>query len=87
MSKHHPECPLLKHDNCRELDNPKLCAIVRKDKTCLKKQQRKVYAEFTETVKRIKDKDPELEAIVEREEQFNQNRPEKKPEDKINGKP
>ena len=64
MSKQHPECPLSKHDNCRELDNPKLCAIVRKDKVCLRKQWRKTHAEFTETVKRIKDKEPELEAMV-----------------------
>ena len=38
MSKKHPECPLVNHDNCRELDNPKICAIVREDKTCLRKQ-------------------------------------------------
>jgi len=37
MSKQYPECPLANHINCRELDNPKLCAIVRKDKKCLKK--------------------------------------------------
>ena len=36
MSKKYPECPLYNHDNCRELHNPKLCAIVRKDKACLK---------------------------------------------------
>jgi hypothetical protein len=64
MSKHHPECPLYNHNNCRELDNPKLCAIVRKDKVCLRKQQRKAHAEFTETVKRIKDQKPKLEALV-----------------------
>jgi len=37
MSKKYPECPLYNHDNCRDLHNPKLCAIVRKDKKCLKK--------------------------------------------------
>jgi len=40
MSKKYPECPLYNHDNCKELYNPKLCAIVRKDKKCLKKQQK-----------------------------------------------
>ena len=38
MSKEHPECPVYNHNNCREMDNPKLCAIVRKDKVCLKKK-------------------------------------------------
>ncbi len=37
MSKKHSECPLYNHDNCREFYNPKLCAVVREDKTCLKK--------------------------------------------------
>ena len=58
MSKQFPECPLFNHHNCRELHNPKLCAIVREDKTCLKKKYRKSekpHEKFTETVKRIKD--------------------------------
>jgi len=38
MSKKYPECPLVNHSNCRELLNPTLCAIVRKDKACLKKK-------------------------------------------------
>ena len=38
MFKRYTECPLYNHDNCRELDNPKVCAIIRKDKICLKKQ-------------------------------------------------
>jgi hypothetical protein len=37
MSKQYPECPLYNHNNCKELHNPKLCALVRKDKKCLKK--------------------------------------------------
>jgi hypothetical protein len=37
MSKKYPECPLYNHDSCKELHNPKLCAMVRKDKTCLRK--------------------------------------------------
>ena len=37
MSKKHPECPLYNHDNCREVDNPKFCALVREDKICLRK--------------------------------------------------
>jgi hypothetical protein len=37
MSKKHPECPLYNHDTCKELHNPKLCAMVRADNTCRKK--------------------------------------------------
>jgi len=37
MSKKYPECPLYNHLNCKELDNPGVCAIVREDKRCLKK--------------------------------------------------
>jgi len=37
MSKQYPECPLYNHANCREIDNRKICAIVREDKNCLKK--------------------------------------------------
>lgn len=40
MSKQHPECPLYNHATCKELHNPKLCAIIREDKACLKKQQK-----------------------------------------------
>jgi hypothetical protein len=40
MSKQHPECPLYNHATCKELHNPKLCAIIRDDKTCFKKQQK-----------------------------------------------
>jgi len=40
MSKQYPECPLYNHATCRELHNPKLCAIIREDKACLKKQQK-----------------------------------------------
>jgi len=29
MSKQYPECPLYNHVNCREIDNRKVCAIVR----------------------------------------------------------
>jgi hypothetical protein len=44
--------------------------------------------EFKETVKRIKDKEPELEAIVEQDGKFNRNRSEKQPKvNKTNGKP
>ena len=37
MSKQYPECPLYNHRNCREIDIKKVCAIVRKDKKCLRK--------------------------------------------------
>jgi hypothetical protein len=36
MSKQYPECPLVNHENCKELHNRKVCAIVRKDKVCLR---------------------------------------------------
>jgi hypothetical protein len=40
MSKKYPECPLYNHSNCRDYLNPNLCAIVREDKICVKKQQK-----------------------------------------------
>jgi hypothetical protein len=41
MSEKHPECPLYNPLNCKEYYNPKICAFVRKDKTCLKKKKPK----------------------------------------------
>ncbi len=41
MSKMHPECPLFDHDKCKDIYLPKLCALVRKDKTCLRKHPQK----------------------------------------------
>jgi hypothetical protein len=41
MSVKHPECPLYNPLNCKEYYNPKLCAFVRKDKSCLKKKKSK----------------------------------------------
>ena len=41
MSEKHPECPLYNPLNCKEYYNPKLCAFVRRDKTCLKKKKPK----------------------------------------------
>ncbi len=70
MSKHHPECPAYNHNNCKELHNPKICAFVRKDKVCLRKLQksRKAHAEFMQTVKRIKEQKPKLEAFSDTKE-------------------
>ena len=79
MSKRYPERPLYNHDNCRDLHIPKACAIIREDKTCLRKHQaaRKKHGksdtpdglslspEYKETVKRVKDKEPELDIMVE----------------------
>ena len=42
MSKQYPECPLYNHDNCREIHNRNVCALVRKDKECLKKLHKSV---------------------------------------------
>ena len=66
MSERFPECPLYNQNNCKEYYNPTVCGIVRKDKTCLRKHQksRRTRAEFKETIKRIKDQKPKLEALV-----------------------
>jgi len=56
MSKHHPECPQHNHDNCKELHSQKVCAIVRKDKTCLKKlgkRKLEVYEKFLKDVEEL----------------------------------
>jgi len=37
MSKKYAECPLYNHDNCKDFCNPRLCAVVREDKICIKK--------------------------------------------------
>ena len=42
MSEKYPECPLYNHKNCKEIDNRKVCAIVRKDKICLRKLPKSV---------------------------------------------
>jgi hypothetical protein len=39
MSKKYPECPIHDHLNCRTIDRPDVCAIVREDKKCLKKRK------------------------------------------------
>jgi hypothetical protein len=41
MSKKHPECPLYNPYNCKEYNNPTLCAFVKEDKKCLKKKKPK----------------------------------------------
>ncbi len=41
MPKQHPECPLSNHENCRHCDNPSICALVREDKTCQRKLEKK----------------------------------------------
>lgn len=41
MSQKHPECPLYNPLNCKEYYNPKLCALVRKDRMCRKKMKSK----------------------------------------------
>ena len=68
MSKHFPECPLKIHNNCTKFYNPKVCAIVRKEKICLWKhtESRKTHEKFKETIKRIKDQKPKLEAFLDK---------------------
>ncbi|MCF8111329.1 MAG: hypothetical protein K9J85_07540 [Desulfobacteraceae bacterium] len=41
MSQNTPECPLYNPLNCKEYNNPKLCALVRADRTCKKKNKHK----------------------------------------------
>ena len=62
MSKQFPECPLFNHKTCREAHNLKVCAIVRKDKVCLKKHQKseETHVEFKGAAKQRGDKDLEL---------------------------
>ncbi|MBF0240971.1 MAG: hypothetical protein HQK64_00645 [Desulfamplus sp.] len=40
MSKQYPECPLYNHVTCKDLHNPKVCALIREDKCCFKKRQK-----------------------------------------------
>ena len=41
MSQQYPECPLYNHNACRDAYIPKICALVREDKECIKKQRKK----------------------------------------------
>ena len=40
MSKQYPECPLYNHNNCKQLNNTKVCAIIRDDNDCLGKRSK-----------------------------------------------
>lgn len=40
MSKQYPECPLYNHNNCKQLNNTKICAIIRDDNDCLRKRSK-----------------------------------------------
>ncbi|MBW1989586.1 MAG: hypothetical protein JRI97_08575 [Deltaproteobacteria bacterium] len=44
MAEKHPECPLYNPVNCKEYYNPKVCAVVRADKVCMKKRKAKSTA-------------------------------------------
>lgn len=58
MSLKHPECPLYNHLNCKEYYNPRLCALVRKEKICLKKKKVKTKSkENFETRKNCLEED------------------------------
>jgi hypothetical protein len=41
MADKHPECPLYNPMNCKEFFNPKVCAVARKDKVCMKRKKAK----------------------------------------------
>ncbi len=45
MAQQNPECPLYNPLNCKEYNNPKLCAFIRKDRACLKKKKNKADTE------------------------------------------
>jgi hypothetical protein len=45
MSEMYPECPVYNHRNCKDIDNPKLCALVRDDKKCLREFRKKAKKE------------------------------------------
>ncbi len=47
MSEKYPECPLIYSNNCKDYNNPEICAFVRKDKICTKKQ----YLELKRQIK------------------------------------
>lgn len=48
MAQTNAECPLYNPLNCKEYNNPKLCAFIRKDRVCLKKKKTRTKPE-TET--------------------------------------
>lgn len=56
MSEKNPECPLYNPLNCKEYHNPKLCAFVREDKSCLKKKKPSPRKKATETTRLQADK-------------------------------
>jgi len=59
MSKQYPECPLYNHINCRELDNKEVCALVRKDRACLRELDNRTKKAMTDKVtKYLYDKGP-----------------------------
>lgn len=39
MSEKQPECPLYNPMNCKEYDNPMICAFANKERVCLKKNK------------------------------------------------
>jgi hypothetical protein len=41
MSDKYPECPLYNHNNCKQLHNPKVCAVIRDDNECLRERYKK----------------------------------------------
>jgi hypothetical protein len=58
MSKQYAECPLYNHATCKELHNPKLCAIIREDRVCFKKQQKPKKEHTSETTQETTQEQP-----------------------------
>ena len=45
----HTQCPLSNPLNCKEYNNPQVCAFVREDKTCTKKKKARNQSDDTGT--------------------------------------
>lgn len=55
MSKDHPECPLYTDKACKEAYLPKVCAIVREDKKCLREHPKKKESKDVEASRPVSD--------------------------------
>ncbi len=63
MSKQYPECPLYNHVTCKDLHNPKVCALVREDKLCFKKKQKNKPHENGQEIDQEEQKDQNNETL------------------------
>jgi len=54
MSNQYPEYPLYNHVNCKERDSQKVCALVRKDRACLRKHRKRKEKKAVSTYLHVK---------------------------------